>query len=159
MFEQDFIMRQIEMLGSVIAKLLNRKKDADYKGAIIDAKNACKEFVGIDSEMMLALSDESLVALLAGGGGYQQAVRCLMAGTLLNEQAQVHEAMGKADLARAGFRKSLLLLVEAFILERELRTEVNQTQISLLMEKVHLADLPASLQPRIGLYQEMTRGH
>jgi len=159
MFEQDFIMRQIEVLGAVVAKLLNRKKDADYKGGIIEAKNACKEMVGIDSSVMLALSDESLVALLTRGGGYQQAIRCLMAGTLLNEQAQLNVALGNTDLARAGFRKALLLLVEAFILEGELRTDEHQAQISLLMEKVPLADLPVSLQPRIGMYQEMTKGH
>jgi hypothetical protein len=155
MIRQDYLMRQIEALAAVLAHLLFLKRSGNLASAGLEIKVACRKLVGMDSDTMLALPDETLLSAMLASGRHEDAVRCLMAGTLLHEQAQLNQALDQTELARAGSRKALILLIAALLVEKDLRTEENHALIATLRNLVPVSEMSPASQQYLLLYQKM----
>jgi hypothetical protein len=132
MYQKDYILRQIEAFVAVVAALLSLRKSGDYAASLVEVDVACKKHVGLDSRTLTALSEETLVTLFMTGDATQGAIRCAKAALLLNEQAQLCEALNRPAEARRGYRKALVLLEAALTREEQLRTEELQTLVEAL---------------------------
>ncbi|MCG6912466.1 DUF6483 family protein [bacterium BMS3Abin03] len=65
MIQQDYIMRMIEQLVQVLAKLLFNKEAKNYNDALNDIDIASKIIVGLDFELLAELSAKDIKSLLA----------------------------------------------------------------------------------------------
>ena len=65
MIQQDYIMRMIEQLVQVLAKLLFNKEAKNYNGALNDIDIASKTIVGLDFKLLEELSAKDIKSLLA----------------------------------------------------------------------------------------------
>jgi hypothetical protein len=153
--EEDFILGQIEIMAAVMARLLVKRKENDNKDGIMEARAGCMELVGLDSAVILTLSDETVHGLFTIEANYSHAIKCLAAGTLLKEQAEFHDALGENVLARSAYRKALILLVEALLMEKDLRTDEHLAKINALMQIVSASELSYPLQRRLVLYHQL----
>jgi len=65
MIQQDYIMRMIEQLVQVLAKLLFNKEAKNYDEALKEIENASKSIVGLDFKLLEELSAYDIKSLLA----------------------------------------------------------------------------------------------
>ena len=65
MIQQDYIMRMIEQLVQVLAKLLFNKEAKNYNDALNDIDIASKTIVGLDFKLLEELSAKDIKSLLA----------------------------------------------------------------------------------------------
>ena len=65
MIQQDYIMRMIEQLVLVLAKLLFNKEAKNYNDALNDIDIASKTIVGLDFKLLEELSAKDIKSLLA----------------------------------------------------------------------------------------------
>jgi hypothetical protein len=153
--EEDFVLAQIEIMAAVMARLVVKRENKDSKEGILEARAGCMELVGLDSAVILDLSDETVHGLFTLEANYYHTIKCLAAGTLLKEQGEFHEALGELVLARSAYRKALILLVEALLMEKDFRTDEHLAKIDALMQIVPAAELSYSLQQRLVLYHRL----
>ena len=155
MLRKGYLERQMEGLAEVIAKVLRLKESNDYGGALTEVRLACKKLSGMDIDTMIALPDETLLSLFTSGYGGQGVARCFVAAALLRAQADLHEHEGRADAARRGYEKALLLFLESLLREEDLRTDQYRAHIEGLKTKLSDSDLPATVQYRLFCYHEL----
>ena len=156
MIQEDYLMRMIESLGAIARKLIHKTQSpADFKDGVLDVRSKSKDLLGVDCAVLVEVSDETLVTMFTVEFDYAHAVKCLLAASLLNVQAQFQMADGESEPAQNGFRKALLLSMQALLMENALRTVENHEQIRLLMEKVSESEIPYALLPKLYLYQRI----
>ncbi len=155
MLRKGYLERQIEGLSEVLAKVLRLKGANDVAGALTEVRGACKRLSGMDIDTMVALPDETLLSLFTSGYGGQGVARCLVAATLLREQAGLHENQGQEHIARRGREKALLLFLESLLREDELRTDEYRTYIEGLRSQLSDSPLSDAVQYRLFAYFEI----
>ncbi|MFQ5675336.1 MAG: DUF6483 family protein [bacterium] len=103
MLQRDYIMRLIEQLSGVIARLVFAKQAKNFDEALQIARTAYDELFGLSGEMVHELDAATLAQLVND----KEKTRAL--AKLLLEEGEVLVAKGHAEAGRARFKKSLLL--------------------------------------------------
>jgi len=88
MIHRDYIMRLIEQMVAVLARVLFNKEIRNYDQALQEIDNALKEMFGWGTDFTTTLSAGDLLAHLENVEG-QYWEKCLVAAELINEEAQV----------------------------------------------------------------------
>lgn len=153
MLRKGFVQRQIELLGMILARVLFKKEVQDYEGALDEIDAASRKLIGLDTHLLVSLTDQSLLALLIDGDP-PDPLKALLAGALLDEMGQIYALQGRGDVAEACFRKALLLLLEAVRQQQDLLSAAFRVRIDTLLQKVDVAMLPAVTLRDVFHYQE-----
>lgn len=88
MYREDFIKRQIELLGDAIAKIAGKRDSGLHKEALEEARKAYRA-LGVQPSM-LDFDAKTLVSMIGDPG------KLLALCALLEEEAHVHDALGHA---------------------------------------------------------------
>ncbi len=153
MYQRDYLLRMIEMLGQVMAKVLGQKDLKSTEEALLDIDRAGKMFIGLDSVMVSSFSDEDLIALLHSGGALDTN-KCLAVAELQYAEGQVLELRndGKEFLLR--YQRSLNFFLEAIIEDRDISAGLYDEKINFLLGKLNDILLPTSVLKKLFQYYE-----
>lgn len=109
MYQTDWLLRQIEMLGVAFRRLLDALREHRPDEALEVSRDAVGELLDADPIIIDGLSGEGLVALLSAGGSLD-VFRAHMLGELLTARAEAYSDLGRADDAAAERARALALL-------------------------------------------------
>lgn len=103
MYQQDYILRQIEMLGSLLRRMLQSIREGRTGEPLEMIDEIFEDIAGSGPDLIDALPVEGLLAMLSAGGQLDEG-RTALLGMLLLERATAYEAVG--DLAAAASERS-----------------------------------------------------
>ena len=113
MIERDFLMRQISMLVQSLAKVLFHKKAYEYPQAKKEIDAAYKSLLGVSADFVRQFSDVQLLEFF-GKDIETLGVKYYILGTLLKEEAEIHQHESREQESVSYFEKSLSMLLSAF---------------------------------------------
>lgn len=112
MFQRDYILRMIEQLSQVMARLLLLKSLEERQEALL----LLEEFYGRlrlpPAKLLLRMSDPELLSLISTNG-QPDLDKAVGLGMLLKEEGRVHESMEQYGESAERFRKALYLFLSA----------------------------------------------
>lgn len=112
MFQRDYILRMIEQLSQVMARLLLLKTMEERQEALL----LLEEFYGKlrlpQARLLLRMSDPELLALISTNG-QPDLDKAVGLGLLLKEEGRLYEAMEQFGESSERFRKALYLFLSA----------------------------------------------
>lgn len=107
--EKDYILRMIQQVMQMVARLMGRKKDGDLQGALDEARAATGQLLGPMADVAPRV-DSVTAGHMVGDPDVLAAWARVVA-----EEADVHRLMGDAAGAAARERRALELALEAFL--------------------------------------------
>lgn len=113
MYRDDYIMRMIRQLGTVIAYVAGLRRKNQYPLALIAIDNALRNQLGIGSEAIAGLSEREILALIrfADRDDSWRELTAYVAA-LLHAEAAIYIAQAQPELAVPRALHALQLLVE-----------------------------------------------
>ena len=109
MFQKDYILRMIEMIGDLIAAILGLIKKGDLEQAEKMIERGYYELLRREASFFQLIPKEHLTDKLLGDHHYTNGHLTVLA-ELFYAEAMVSKAYDKRDNSRVCFEKSLLLL-------------------------------------------------
>ena len=98
--EEDYLLRQIEILGRIIARLMGRRDPGEEEHALMTALNLQEKLFGMPPAEFLRRDAIDQVAALAANESPEAArEKCLTYATLLRETASLYQLRGQNHLA------------------------------------------------------------
>ncbi len=92
MIQQDYLLRMIEQLVKVLAKILFNKETGNYSAAFNNIKDALNTIVGLDYNTINQLSAKDIIALLGiSKDNTTLPVKCIVVAKLLKEKADLEK--------------------------------------------------------------------
>jgi Family of unknown function (DUF6483) len=156
MIERDYIMRMIQMLVQVLAKILFFKKGGQYPKALDEIQKASKQILGIELEIFRKLSDLQMIDFLSLDVSLG-IPKCYAAGMLLKEEAEILDLQGKAAESIDARLKSLILLTEAAIEKGNPLDSDHASAVDGVAGKLNEVDLPVHIHKKLFRYYELVR--
>ncbi len=96
MIRQDYIMRMIEQLVKVLSKILFNKNAGSYQEAINNVDTAFKNILGLDFNLLNALSAKDIISLLEIAKDNSSInIKCIVIAKLLKERADIENISNK----------------------------------------------------------------
>ena len=99
MIRQDYIMRMIEQLIKVLAKILFNKKEGSFQEAINNIDTAFKNILGLDFNLLNALSAKDIISLLEMAKDNASInIKCIVLAKLLKERTDIENLSNKEEV-------------------------------------------------------------
>jgi hypothetical protein len=127
MVRKGYIERLIEDLGITVARLVGLRQQRDFRGAILVLQDSAEGLTGMKMETLLKLDVETLMMIFRTSEVLDSG-RCLMAGLVFRELAQIAEGQGSTSLVAPAYTKAAVLLAESLYADPTLREEPYLTQ-------------------------------
>jgi hypothetical protein len=108
MYQKDYILRMIEMLGDLIAGILGLIRKGDLNRASEEIGRIYHDILRDDSSFFMKIPAEDLTARLLSEHNYTNGHLEILA-ELFNAEAELEIARGNKDKCRELSRKSLIL--------------------------------------------------
>ena len=118
MYQRDYILRLVAMLGEMLAGILGLIRKGDTKQASDKLRKVYGDFLKENSEPLRSIPEEDLLSQLGTRENFT-AGHYEMLAEIFRAEGELCHATGDLDGARAFYRKSLLLFRHA---DRESRT-------------------------------------
>jgi hypothetical protein len=117
MIQKDYIMRIIEQLAKVLAKVMLNKNEKNYEEAISNVENAFNTILGVNSQLLFSISEENLTGLFGISRDKSiGSIKCIVAARLVKELADVHEMTQKENInAISEYQKALNLYLDGLL--------------------------------------------
>ncbi|HMK39176.1 MAG TPA: DUF6483 family protein [Bacteroidota bacterium] len=155
MIEQDYFMRMISMLASMLARILFLKKQKDFPRALLEVQTACRTLLGIEHSVIRICSPAQLSELL--GTDPSLAIhRAYILGLLLKEEADIRRMAGEETEACLLDLKSLELLIDARLGEGKALTPEHESQVDALLSGLAGYPIEPGVLEKIMSYHEET---
>lgn len=123
MHKKDYIQRQFEEFGKVLASLLTFKKNNDWEAFEKEAQEAAKKFTALDLEKTENLDEEEFRALLTRTPALLYDQRKILANLLFEKMNSYHE--------RNQFKKYEAVKVKCLALYQNLKNDLTQNEYDL----------------------------
>ena len=120
MYQSDWILRQIEMMGVMFRRMLEALREHRPDEVLDLSDEAIGELMGTDVALLDSLTGEGLVTLL-GIGSEPDVYRMHMLAEVLLARAEAHEQLGRTEGADAERGRARALL-------RAARSEIDDEQ-------------------------------
>ena len=115
LYQRDYLMRQIEIAGQMLARILGLAKGGRRDQALGLFDQAYQPLLGVSARVVSTLSEEQLLSLLTSGS-MPDLRRVAMVLELLKVEADLHEQTGSHAAAAA--RDLLALALAGFLAAR-----------------------------------------
>jgi tetratricopeptide (TPR) repeat protein len=155
MIRQDFILRLIEQLAHVLARILALRRAGRHEEALEATDEALQKFVGLDARFIEALSLKDLLSLMKPGIDLD-ITRCLVVADLLKERSQIYDDQGDAQASFEAQVKALTLFLEIFTSPGAVDLPDRATKTEELIAALEEYELPPETQVRLFRYFEKT---
>jgi len=133
-FQQDYILRMIEMMGDLIAAILGLIKKGEYEVASRSIEHAFNSFLNEDASFFNRIPKEKLTDSLLKEHNYTNGHLEILS-ELFFAQGELLDAQGKSSESRLFYEKSLILLDYA-IRESKTFSFDKEKKISVLKDKI-----------------------
>jgi hypothetical protein len=153
MYRRDYLLRMIERLAQIIARILGQKDLKSAEEALIEIDQAGKMFAGLDRMMVSSFSTEDLIGLMHTGGTFDTN-KCLAIAELQYAEGQVFEACKNESECQLRFQRALRFLLEAVTEDRNIPAGRYDERIQGLVQKLHPVVFPLALQNKLFQYYE-----
>jgi tetratricopeptide (TPR) repeat protein len=154
MIERDYIMRMIQMLVQVLARILFLKKGEQYPKALDEIQKASKQILGIELEVFRKLSDLQMIDFLSLDVSLG-IPKCYAAGILLKEEAEILAIQKNESESLDTFVKSLSLLTEVAIHNKSPFDTEHARAIESVAGKLKGKEYPVYVQKKLFRYFEI----
>jgi len=140
MYQRDFVMRMIEMIGDLIAGILGLIKKGDYQQASQLLENAYFDYLKEDAAFFRTIPANELTNELLVAHNYTHGHLEILSG-LFYAQAELDEAQGNHKESLEYYEKSLILLdfvsneSKTFSVEKQLKISELQDKIAQMKLK------------------------
>ncbi|HEX5879734.1 MAG TPA: DUF6483 family protein [Actinomycetota bacterium] len=108
MYQRDYLMRQIEQVGRMLAAIMGLAKAGRGDEALGMFDEAYKPLIGVGSRVVAVLDDGQLVDLLTSGSN-PDLRRVALALELLKAEADLYQGAGQPGEAALRYRRALAL--------------------------------------------------
>jgi hypothetical protein len=127
LIRQDYIMRMIEQLVQVLAKILFNKEAKNYQEANNDIDAALNNILGLDYNLVYALSARDIISLLEiSKDNTMLNIKCIAIAKLLKERAEIKNLNDKEDLSSIyDYQKALILFLEGILNNKNTDTDLS----------------------------------
>ena len=117
MIREDYIMRMIEQLVKVLAKILFNKETRDYQEAVNNIENAFKSILGLDYNLLKVLSAQDIISLLKiSKDDATLSIKCIVIAKLLKERAEIENLSGSKNINYVyNYQRVLSLYLEGIL--------------------------------------------
>lgn len=123
MIQNDYIMKMIAQLAKALSIVIKLKQSGRDDDALREIDRSMQRIVGLNSQLVNSLTNESLAATLRGGVELDVG-KALVIADLLKEEAGIYRARGSEAEADSRYFKSLYLYAEA--LNEEVKLDLSQ---------------------------------
>lgn len=154
MIERDYIMRMIQMLVQVLARILFLKKGEQYPEALDEIQKASKQILGIELEIFRKLSDIQMIDFLSLDVSLG-IPKCYAAGILLKEEAEIFAIQKKESESQEMFVKSLSLLTEVAIHKGAALNTEHANAVESVSGKLRGKEIPIYVKKKLFRYFEI----
>lgn len=113
MFQRDYILRMIEQISQVMARLLMLKTMEERQEALFQLEEFYGKLMLPPVRLLLRMRDQELLSLISVNG-QPDLDRAMGLGLLLKEEGRLYESMERYEESGVRFNKSLFLFLEAF---------------------------------------------
>jgi hypothetical protein len=140
MYQKDYILRMIEMMGDLIAAILGLIKKGDHEQAEKMIERGYYELLRRDASYFQLIPKEQLTDKLLSDHDYTNGHLAVLA-ELFFAEATLNEAQNKLNRSRTNYEKSLVLLEfleqddKTWSAKREERKSLLKEKISMLSAK------------------------
>jgi hypothetical protein len=139
MYQKDFILRMIEMLGELIAGILGLIKKGDFQQASQFLENAYYDFLKQDAALFRSIDKDKLTDKLINEHNYTNGHLEILS-ELFYAEAELLNAKGNRK-ASLEFYEKTLILHEFVIKESKTYSFEEQSKITLLQDRItHLKE-------------------
>ncbi|MDQ2180489.1 hypothetical protein [Marinifilum sp. D714] len=132
MYQRDYVLRMIEMIGELIAQILGLLKKRNTKKATQILENAYRDFLKEDASFFRSLPKENLTNSLLQEHNYTDEHLQVLA-ELFYAEAEIQSAKEQKTLANEYYEKSLILF--SFVVENSTNFSIRLEQRINLLEK------------------------
>lgn len=155
MIERDYIMRMIDLLAKVLARVIFLKKSLDFPKAADELASACRNLLGLDRDVIRIMDDDNLISLLSTDESMIGS-KCYVLGMLLREEAGLSIVQGRLEEAVSLNVKALYLLTEAYIRADGEIVPTHPAAIDEVLTDLHGTPLPTKTLKHLILVFEKT---
>ena len=141
MYQKDFILRMIEMIGELIAGVLGMIKKGDFQQAAQTLDDAYFNFLKEDASLLKSIKNENLTNELIQEHNYKNGHLEILS-ELFFAEAELLQAQGKKKESLAFYEKSIILF--EFNLKHN-GTFSFEKQAKLTMLKTRLGQLKGNI--------------
>lgn len=108
MYQQDYLMRQLEQAAQALGRILRRALGGDAVGALAMFDEAYKPLLGIGARVVSTLDETQLLTLLTAGSSpdLRRVARVL---EVLSTEGDLYDQAGRPKEAATRYRRALLL--------------------------------------------------
>jgi hypothetical protein len=153
MYRRDYLLRMIERLAQIIARILEQKDLKSADDVLLEIDRAGRMFAGLDRTMISSFSTEDLISLMHAGGTFDTN-KCLAIAELQYAEGLVHETCHNESEWKLRFQRSLRFLLEAVTEDLNIPAGAYDERIRILVQKLHDTVPPPALQKRLFHYYE-----
>ncbi len=159
MIYQDYIMRMIEQIVRVLAKILFNVEMGNYRGALDEIDSAFKGLTGLDYNLLNSLSDKDIIALLKISEDNEiTGAKCFVIGKLLKEAAGLKAMEENNYRINSEYQKALSLYLEGILSNRnsiQLFADYLK-DIDIIVEKIKNDEISPYIRFKLFKFYELT---
>ncbi|MDP2208569.1 MAG: DUF6483 family protein [Bacteroidota bacterium] len=144
MIHRDYIMRMIEQLNKVLAKILFNKEVKQFENALGEIQTSGEKFLGLKWDILNQLSDQDIIAMLKIGGELNVG-KTIVTASLFKEEADILETLGKEDESWKAYLKAFSLFVEILMVEK---TDEIINKAKEVLQKIDKYNLPVNIEEK-----------
>jgi hypothetical protein len=111
MFHQDYLMRMLDQVSSVVAYISGLRRAGQHEKAEAEIELLYMQHIGLSGRLLDMMAPEDIINLV-NLSGYDW-VRVAVAANLMLEEAELYRSQGEESAARLKGAKARSLIVEA----------------------------------------------
>lgn len=142
----------IEQLSKVLSKILFNKEVRQFENALGEIQTSGEKFLGVKWNIIEQLSDRDIISLLKIGGELNVG-KAIVAASLIKEEAEVLELLGKKDESWRAYLKAFSLFVEILMVET---TDDMINKAKEVLQKIEEFELPANIEEKRNWFKNNT---
>ncbi len=136
MYQKDFILRMIEMIGDLIMGILGLIKKGEFTKASVEIENAFQEFLKEDAVFFFAIPKEKITEKLLNEHNYTNGHIEILSQLIF---AQSELSFAKKSYAEClEFSEKALILTEYVIKTSDTYSADKESRVELLKERIEI---------------------
>ncbi len=155
MLTRDYLMRMIDTLVKVLAKLVFLKDAKNYPEALKELDSVTKKLLGIDRTFINNLSNEQLFNIIDPDKKLI-APKSYLLGVVLKEEAEIYELQGDEDTSVKLYQRSLYMFLTGIESSEILIENDHPKKIENVIDKLKEYEIPRELQEKLFRFYEFT---
>ena len=153
MLTRDYLMRMIETLARVLAKLIFLKDAKNFPEALKELDSVTKKLLGIDRTFINNLSNDQLFNIIDPDKKLI-APKSYLLGVVLKEEAEIYGLQGDEEASIKLYLRSLNLFLMGIDSSKTLIEADHLKKIEIVIDKLKEYEIPQYLKQKIfGFYE------